>query len=231
MHFHLPKPLHGWRELLGEVGVIVIGVLIALSAEQLVETIHWRHTVDAEREALNGDVRGQWNAMTARVVMEPCVDRRLDELALVLARHKSHQPLGIIGPIGRPGVWSGSTSALQMASADQSLSHMSTDEKAAYFHAQSDFEIFELAANEERATWRTLQLLDDADSLTEADWQSLKRAYRDALDSNRTLKFDLVLGTDGQWLTPFKSFPRIPLNPRALTTPTVQDLCRAAVKH
>ena len=21
MHFHLPKPLHGWRELLGEIGV------------------------------------------------------------------------------------------------------------------------------------------------------------------------------------------------------------------
>ena len=37
MHFHLPKPLHGWRELIGEVGIIVVGVLIALSAEQLVE--------------------------------------------------------------------------------------------------------------------------------------------------------------------------------------------------
>ena len=34
MHFHLPKPLHGWREFLGEVGIIVIGVLIALGAEQ-----------------------------------------------------------------------------------------------------------------------------------------------------------------------------------------------------
>jgi len=23
MHFHLPKPLHGWREFAGEVGIIV----------------------------------------------------------------------------------------------------------------------------------------------------------------------------------------------------------------
>jgi len=30
MHFRLPKPLHGWREFAGEVGIIVIGVLIAL---------------------------------------------------------------------------------------------------------------------------------------------------------------------------------------------------------
>lgn len=37
MHFHLPKPLHGWREFSGEVGIIVIGVLIALGAQQVVQ--------------------------------------------------------------------------------------------------------------------------------------------------------------------------------------------------
>lgn len=36
MHFHLPKPLHGWRQFVGEVGIIVLGILIALGAEQLV---------------------------------------------------------------------------------------------------------------------------------------------------------------------------------------------------
>jgi hypothetical protein len=43
MHFHLPKPLHGWREFAGEVAIIVLGVLIALGAEQAVEWLHWRH--------------------------------------------------------------------------------------------------------------------------------------------------------------------------------------------
>ena len=27
MHFHLPKPLHGWRDFLKEVGIIVLGVI------------------------------------------------------------------------------------------------------------------------------------------------------------------------------------------------------------
>lgn len=40
MDFRVPKPLHGWREFLGEVGIIVIGILIALGGEQMVE--HWR---------------------------------------------------------------------------------------------------------------------------------------------------------------------------------------------
>ena len=26
MHFHLPKPLHGWREFFGEVAIIVLGL-------------------------------------------------------------------------------------------------------------------------------------------------------------------------------------------------------------
>ena len=42
MHVQLPKPLHGWRAFVGEVGIIVIGVLIALGAQQIAETIHWR---------------------------------------------------------------------------------------------------------------------------------------------------------------------------------------------
>jgi hypothetical protein len=34
MHVHLPKPLHGWRAFAGEVGIIVLGVLIALEPLQ-----------------------------------------------------------------------------------------------------------------------------------------------------------------------------------------------------
>ena len=34
--FRLPKPLHCWREFAGEVAIIVMGVLIALGAEQVV---------------------------------------------------------------------------------------------------------------------------------------------------------------------------------------------------
>ena len=49
MHFHLPKPMHGWREFAGEVGVIVLGVLIALGGEQLVQ---WAHDRNKQHEML-----------------------------------------------------------------------------------------------------------------------------------------------------------------------------------
>ena len=37
MHLHVPKPLHTWREFIGKVGIIVLGLLSALCAEQLIE--------------------------------------------------------------------------------------------------------------------------------------------------------------------------------------------------
>ena len=66
MHFHLPKPLHGWREFAGEVGIIVIGVLIALGAEQVVESAHLRSETDALRASMHDELAddlGRWEVM------------------------------------------------------------------------------------------------------------------------------------------------------------------------
>lgn len=85
MHFHLPRPLHGWREFAGEVGIIVVGVLIALGAEQIVQLIHSREEVRQVRAALKGELaddRARWEYMNAA---EACTLRRLDALDTWLA--------------------------------------------------------------------------------------------------------------------------------------------------
>ena len=59
----MPKPLHGWRALIGEVCIIVIGVLIALGAEQVVEELRWEQRVSVVRKSLMGELgndRGRW---------------------------------------------------------------------------------------------------------------------------------------------------------------------------
>ena len=80
MHFHLPKPLHGWREFAGEVGIIVIGVLIALGAEQVVEDWHWHQKVDVVRQSLTGELandRARWESNMSYV---PCARREIAAL-------------------------------------------------------------------------------------------------------------------------------------------------------
>jgi hypothetical protein len=81
MHFHLPKPLHGWREFAGEVGIIVVGVLIALGAEQLVESWHWRKEVDQARSALGFELADSVGEGYEREHIYDCVEGRLDFLA------------------------------------------------------------------------------------------------------------------------------------------------------
>ncbi len=78
MHFHLPKPLHGWREFVGEVGIIVLGVLIALAAGQVIEILHWRQKAKIAERAMRlelGDDDGP--QAYARVALGGCFDHLL----------------------------------------------------------------------------------------------------------------------------------------------------------
>jgi hypothetical protein len=77
-HFHIPKPLHGWREFAGEVGIIVLGVLIALGAEQALEDWHWRQKVNDAEEAMRLELAQDDGPQAyARVVIGPCLDAEL----------------------------------------------------------------------------------------------------------------------------------------------------------
>src|SRR5947208_13901910 len=84
MHVHLPKPLHGWRAFAGEVGIIVIGVLIALGAEQMVSALHDRTEArDAER-AIRGELEQNMAKLRSRKEKLACVVERLTELQAVI---------------------------------------------------------------------------------------------------------------------------------------------------
>ena len=84
MHFHLPKPLHGWREFAGEVGIIVIGVLIALGAEQVVSALHDRREAQLTRRALADEIAVSAADAVERVALEDCLRNRIGELAAKL---------------------------------------------------------------------------------------------------------------------------------------------------
>lgn len=80
MHVHLPKAFHGWRDLAKEVGIIVLGVLIALGFEQLVQDWRWNEDAKQTREALTGEI--QYSALWARerIAVQACLRGRIAEL-------------------------------------------------------------------------------------------------------------------------------------------------------
>jgi hypothetical protein len=93
MHFHLPKPLHGWREFVGEVGIIVVGVLIALGAEQIVESFRWQEKVRSTEESIRRDLALTADVASERVAVRRCLDDRLDRLKGLIEHPGAHVAL------------------------------------------------------------------------------------------------------------------------------------------
>jgi hypothetical protein len=154
MHFHLPKPLHGWREFAGEVGIIVVGVLIALGAEQVVETLHWRGQVDEFRRAVDDEVAANLATYQYRLSQEKCVIRRIAELQRWhdLAQTGSVRPLA--GEIGRPSMLTIKITTWE--SRGEIMSHMPLAQQLDYADIYNGFENARSTMLQEREVWLDL---------------------------------------------------------------------------
>src|SRR3954453_16907622 len=81
MHFHLPKPLHGWRAFVGEVAIIVLGVLIALAAEQLVDAWQWHSKVKRAEATMRLELAEDDGPQAyGRALIATCLDRQLKRI-------------------------------------------------------------------------------------------------------------------------------------------------------
>jgi hypothetical protein len=181
MHIHLPKPLHGWREFLGEVGIIVIGVLIALGAEQVVETLHWREAVDTERDAFRKEIAADLAGAQFRLLQEPCVKRRLSDLLIIFQRHKQGKELGLAGPVGSPRVLGTESGAWTTAGGGQTIDHMPLDERLEFGSSFAGFAQLSDRMQQESFIWDELRRLDHAELLEREDWAALRGTYAKAV--------------------------------------------------
>ena len=173
MHFHLPKPLHGWRELFGEIGIIVVGVLIALSAEQFVELMSWRRHVQEARHDLQTELETDLAAAHERVEFGPCVSRRMDQIDQVIDDPPAHPwkllPGHIVVPIR---LWS--SAEWESAMATGAVAHMSSDERARYAQIYSLMTGLRTLITEEFTAGTELYVLERGGPLSEASQDRLR---------------------------------------------------------
>lgn len=141
MHLHLPQPLHGWRAFVGEVGIIVLGVLIALGAEQVVEAIHWRDSVSQMREAMRSELAIDRKRVEVNLAQDRCINARLD----AILRWSASAPAGTrIANAAGPMLWNYHTSTWDITKTSPTAGHFSLKEQLMYAGA------YDSIANEQR---------------------------------------------------------------------------------
>lgn len=183
MHFHLPKPLHGWREFGGEVGIIVLGVLIALGAEQMVESLHWRHEVHETRKALDAELSHDLAAVDVRIKERPCIDQRLAELERWANSTASGTPLRLKRPV-TPPLQFNVHKAVWGATSGEVASRMPLDAKLSYAELYDGMETFRKFIEQESDAWDALQSYQANENLDRRELHEVTNAIDSLKRSN-----------------------------------------------
>ena len=192
MHFHLPKPLHGWREFAGEVGIIVVGVLIALAAEQVVEAIHWKQRIHESNKALELELGEAVGQGVVRGDESPCIEQRLDWLAAVVDEAAKSKHLPPIGRIARPQYFTWPSGAWQSMVNGEIANHEDREQLQALSGAYDFITDLNQEQLREMDIWTNIyQLVGPGRDFTGED----ARAARVAIGQARTANRMIALGS------------------------------------
>ena len=187
MEIHKPKPVHNWREFLTEIGVVVIGVCIALAAEQAVEWWHWRGQVAEARQVIATEMANNMVGAVLRLRTQGCTERRLDALTDILDTASRTGQLPAVGDIGQPPSRQWRSGAWQSVVAAETATHFPRQQLAGLA------DLYQLVARMEGLTQLSFQAWNELyamvgpgrrlDSTSEAD---LRKALSLARATDRT---------------------------------------------
>lgn len=189
MEIHRPKAVHSWRELLKEIGIIVIGVVIALGAEQAVESLHWMRQVDVGEATLKGAFVQEVQNAASRDVQGDCIGQRLAFLSSVVQRASQDGGLPPIGVIGHPPYTPWTIGSWQALVASQTVSHLPRQKMIDYSIIAQMTVFLSGLSDREEAQWTILDtMVGPGRRLSDVEAEKLRVALAEASDSNNLMR-------------------------------------------
>ena len=160
MDIHKPKPVHNWQELLSEIGVVVIGIVIALSLEDGLRALHDRGIASEAREAVREEIRQNLSFMAGRLETQPCIERRLDDLGRLLEASREGELKFRPNWVSQPSVYFLSNQRWQAAAGSGRVSLLTTEEQGRLGVFSVINARFNDAEAREQAAWSQLRGLE-----------------------------------------------------------------------
>jgi hypothetical protein len=169
---------------------VVLGVLIALSAEQVVVGIREARFAREARLAIRDELAGDLSDEKTRSAFRPCTDRRLNEIGDYLAGAGRGEKNAPPNWIGRPSISRPYSGQWQAATQSGRVSLLPKAEAAGYAEMYYMFQRLEEAQRGEQQHWAELRSLQRLPALSPEMVKQFQGALSAARYSNWYVKLD-----------------------------------------
>lgn len=181
MRSYFPKLVSGWRKVGGEIGIIVVGVLIALGAEQLVQFAHDRQVASETRQAIAEELSLSLASVALRGQAEPCIDRRLGELRTIFTQWEKSGAFATPQWVAQSPVLDIALTRYDAAVSAGRLSLLPSAQQHRFGAIATNLQRFDQLQNDERLVWGRLRALQAGPAaLSATDRTMLRAALQDA---------------------------------------------------
>lgn len=185
MKFTIPRPLNGWRAFAGEVGVIVLGVLIALAAQQAAESVNERREAAKTRSTLTGEIEESLAVLELRRAAQPCIDRRLKELREIVNEWGRTGSFKTPRWVSQATWFAFDTARFEAAQSAGLLALLPSEEQYRFGSVVGSLRTFRDIQLRETDAWSTLRMLQSGpDTLSASDRTAVRVALQDASTLN-----------------------------------------------
>lgn len=146
------NPWHDWRENVRELTIVVVGVFIALVAQQLADDWQWRQKTRSAIVAMHHELL--WDdgpEIYQRAISHPCAVARLDAIRAAVETGKSRAEVWSLIDSYGTGFVTYDSAAHDAAVAADAFTHMSEAQAAPFANIYPSMPVFNRTAEQEAA--------------------------------------------------------------------------------
>jgi hypothetical protein len=187
MEIHKPQVWPGWRIVLTDFVIVVLGVGVALAAQQAVESFHDLGRAAQARANLQIEVANNLGLMAARTAMEGCVSRRLKEAEGLIRALPSASAAPVW--IGNPPLSAMNRNQYSGAVQSGAVGLLSSTEQSRYAAVYYSTDNYFTAEQDEQAAWAELRMLEGYPPATPV----MDGQLRSALQKARKARFQIEI--------------------------------------
>lgn len=175
------KSWPAWRVMFADFVIVVLGVGVALAAQQAAERWSEHRQYLEARQAMTYEIEYNIANLHRRDVFEPCINRRIQEIGALLDRAELHQAF-------EAPSWVGPSAALRIRfNAEPEVGRsglFTTAEQTNFGRLYSYLHSLDVEQDRERLVWGRLRMLEGRSSLSPEMLYGLRAALADARYEN-----------------------------------------------